>query len=467
MKKLPQEFLDSFENDFGKENLKKYIDSFEKESIKGIRFHKIVPDFCSDLEKIPYFENSYYIDSDQKLGNTVLHQAGFFYIQEPSSMIPVASVNNLDFNNKTVLDLCASPGGKSTQISQLMNGTGILVSNEIDYSRAKTLFSNIERLGIENCVITSESPQNLAKNFQNTFDYIFVDAPCSGEGMFRKDNDAIDEWNASLPVFNHTRQLEILLSADKMLKDGGIIVYSTCTFNTVENEQTVDVFCKECDYKIEKTNQSVLPFTHEGKVINNNNNLIDTRHFFPFIAKGEGQFVAVLKKISSNENQPKKAKNKSLQPTKQEVLLVQKTLNENTNLQVDNYSFFKIQNKICMIKNCDLELENLNVLSVGAIVGEIVKNRLEFHHQFFKVFGKYFSNIINLKLDSEFVKKYMAGEQLDLDKIKCSSDILTCQIQKNGYGILQVDGVNVGGIKVVDNQLKNHYPKALRINNLK
>ena len=120
-----------------------------------------------------------------------------------------------------------------------------------------------------------------------------------------------------------------------------------------------------------------------------------------------------------------------------------------------------------MIKNCNLELENLNVISADAIVGEIVKNRLEFHHQFFKIFGKNFLNIINLKIDSEFIKKYMAGEQLDLEKIKNSSDVISCQIQKNGYGTLKAGGVNVGGIKVVDNQLKNHYPKALRMNNIK
>ena len=476
----PEKFLQSFQQDFGSDFLREYLSKFDESGERGLRVNtlKISPHEFENisnlpLEKIEFFDGAYYLNTSNKLGNSVLHQAGAFYLQEPSSMIPVASVQDLGFQNKTILDLCASPGGKSTQIACLMHGTGLLVSNEIDSKRAETLFSNIERLGITNAVILNETPQNLSKNLSNKFDMIFVDAPCSGEGMFRKDETAILEWNENLKFYNHDRQLEILLEANKMLKQNGILVYSTCTFNTLENETTVHEFSTGFGYEILNVNTKIEPFTHAGLPLFDNIDLMKTRHFFPFSSRGEGQYVAVLKKISPNENMSKTPKKPQSFSVISSLTADYKILSEFVskalqNFDLANFNIVKIGQKYFLVnKNVEVNcFDRLKIKSLGVMFGEIIKNRFEPAHQFFKAFGEYFANKINIKSDSDILKKYLKGEQLSLDEILTSHDTLSTQIVSNAYGVIFASGVSLGGVKVVDNMLKNHYPKGLRINNI-
>ena len=470
---LPQDFLCDFENQFGKDSLAKYIECFEKPSVKGVRFNNLkgnsdlLKDFYQYFEKIPYFENCYYVENEQKLGNSILHQSGAFYVQEPSSMIPVASVKNLDFQNKLVLDLCASPGGKSTQIASLMNNTGLLVSNEINFSRAKVLFSNIERLGIKNCIVLNETPQNLANNFKGIFDYIFVDAPC--EGMFRKDNLAIKEWNSNLKFYNQTRQLEILKYANEMLKSGGTLVYSTCTFNLIENEQVVDSFSKTFNYKIMPVCDDAIKFTVGGKTLNDNWDLANSRHFFPFYAKGEGQFVAVLKKEEQNVFLANSRKQKQLQVQDRELKIIKNFISENlnSNFELSDYLLTKNGEQICILKKQEqtLNLTGIRTICQGVILGEIVKDRLEVHHQFFSAYSTFFKNYIDLNYTSEFLKKFAKGEELTLFEVCESKDLISYCCGQKGYGVIKASGYALGGFKIVDGKLKNAYPKALRVNN--
>ena len=472
---LPQDFLCDFEIQFGKDCLEKYSESFIKPSVKGIRLNnlkgnvELIKDFYDNFEKIPYFPNCFYVENEQKFGNSILHQSGAFYVQEPSSMIPVASVKNMDFNNKLILDLCASPGGKSTQIASLMNNTGLLVSNEINFSRAKVLFSNIERLGIKNCIVTSETPQNLANNFKGVFDYIFVDAPCSGEGMFRKDNLAIKEWNSNLKFFNQTRQMEILKSANEMLKCGGTLVYSTCTFNTIENEQVVNDFSSTFNYEIMPVSEDVACLTFEGKTVDNNTKLKNTRHFFPFFAKGEGQFVAVLKKQQQEFENVVPFKQKQQTITDFELKIIKNFVSDNlnSNFNLNDYWLSKNNGQICILKKGEhtLNLSGLRTICEGVILGEIVKDRLEVHHQFFSAYSSYFKNYIDLKHTSDFLKKYAKGEELTLSLVCESDDVLSYSCGQKGYGTIKASGYALGGFKLVDGKLKNAYPKALRVNN--
>ena len=471
---LPQDFLRDFEKDFGNEDAQKYQQEFSKNAVRGIRFLSFkanpqpVLDSCKlCLKVVPYFDNAFYLLGDEKLGNSILHQCGAIYLQEPSSMVPVASVKNFDFDNKLVLDLCASPGGKTTQIASLMNGSGELVSNEIDTKRAKVLFSNIERLGVKNAVVTNETPQNLARQFVSTFDYIFVDAPCSGEGMFRKDKQAILEWNENLKFYNKDRQLEILHSADKMLKNGGIIVYSTCTYNLVENESVVNDFTKDCGYEILPLEQNILDVTICGKILNGNEELSKTAHFVPYKAMGEGQFVAILKKSGKDDDILKKSQN--LQPKSSDINIIKDFFVQN--LVADSYEKFDIlvnKEKICVLEKQSnlLGVNNVNALTKGVILGEIIKNRLEIHHQFFSAYGGLFKNYVNIKMDSEILKKYALGVELSLDEIRSSSDLICEKNNSNGYGVIMASGYSLGGYKLVDGKLKNHYPKALRINKI-
>lgn len=471
---LPQSFLCDFENNFGTENMQKYIESFNQSSVKGMRLNTLKGDvlcldsFYNSYQSIPYFPNAFYVDSEQKLGNSLLHQCGAIYIQEPSSMIPVASVKGLDFSGKYVLDLCASPGGKTSQIATLMQNSGVLISNEIDHQRAKVLFSNVERLGIKNCIVLNESPQNLSTNFPNTFDYIFVDAPCSGEGMFRKDLEAICQWNENLKFYNQQRQFDILSRANKMLKQNGILIYSTCTFNIVENEQVVDWFCKNFDYEILPVSKDVEQTTIGGINLEGNLHLTKTRHFFPFTSVGEGQFVAVLKKHSENTSIAQTSKHTQQKLTQQEQHLLQDFFgkNLNTEFNLKHFEFYKKENRIYILPkiSTQLNLTNLKVVTWGVLVGEIVKNRLDIHHQFFSAYGSFFKSFVNLNYNSDFLKKYVKGEELDAEKLLASNDVISFNLCPNTMGVIMVSGFSLGGVKIVETKLKNHYPKAFRTN---
>ena len=287
---LPESFSKNMQSLLGND-YPRYIDSLSEKPKRGFRINKNCIDsgevfdkfFNYDNKKLQGFDNLRELLVDDKIGNSVYHHAGMIYIQEPSSMLAVESLQPQNGDN--VLDMCSAPGGKAGQILE-KDKTGVVVCNEIVRQRANILFSNIERQGFKNAIITSKKPEELSEIFVDYFDKILVDAPCSGEGMFRKDPETINEWNEGLPIFNHERQLSILKEADKMLKEGGVLVYSTCTFNLVENEYVVDKFSKTFNYTILPVHKDVLPFTVNGQTVNNNNDLffIVSKIFFIFFS---------------------------------------------------------------------------------------------------------------------------------------------------------------------------------------
>ena len=192
------------------------------------------------LNRVPWTTNGYYYSGNDHPGRHPYHEAGVYYIQEPSAMAPAEYL--MAEPGERILDLCAAPGGKSTQIACSMQGEGLIVCNEIHPARAKILSENIERMGVCNALVTNETPQKLSDNFREYFDRILVDAPCSGEGMFRKNEDACDEWSPENVENCAARQAEILDCAAEMLKPGGRLVYSTCTFAPAENEGSISRF---------------------------------------------------------------------------------------------------------------------------------------------------------------------------------------------------------------------------------
>ena len=263
-------------------------------------------------QKIPYVDNGYYLDFD-KIGNHPYHHAGLIYVQEPAAMAPAECIDiNPDW---CVLDMCAAPGGKSTQLKMKLGENGVLVSNEIIPSRCKILTGNIERLGLSNTVVTCMDTGKLAKTFQNTFDLVMVDAPCSGEGMFRKEEIAISEWSEANVTMCAKRQSEILENAVKTLKNGGFIIYATCTFSLEENEMTIDSFLQNHpEFEIIPVNERVEKVTADGIKFEGCKckNIHFARRFYPHLALGEGQFMAVLhhkgETIESGVNAPPKKK---------------------------------------------------------------------------------------------------------------------------------------------------------------
>lgn len=447
MKQLPLEFQERMKKLLGAE-YEDFLKSYDEKPVRAFRVNtdKIsVADFeklnvFSD-NKIPYVENGFYFDYDG-IGNHPYHHAGMIYVQEPAAMAPVESIE-IESDWK-VLDLCAAPGGKSSQIKNKLGENGVLVSNEIVPSRCKILTGNIERMGFKNAVTVCMNSQKIAKEFPQTFDMIMVDAPCSGEGMFRKDDTAISEWSVENVKMCAERQAEILDCAAKMLKSGGSIVYSTCTFSLEENEMTVDAFLlRHPDFELAEVSDRVRENTADGISFDGCkcDNIHYTRRCYPHKTKGEGQFVAVLHNtgeidtidISTSLNREKPSK----------ILL---DFLDDVLISYDDKNVF-MYNGNPVYFGADFAVKK--AFSYGVTIGEIRKNYVQPHHQFFMAMGKDFKRKIELSADSDEIKKYLHGEEFAVD----------CP---NGWAAVLIDGCTVGGAKVSNGTAKNHYPKGLR-----
>lgn len=448
MKALPEEYIARMKAMLGDE-YGEYQKALSLTPVKGFRvntekisledFQKINP---FGNEKIPYVENGYYLGYE-KAGNHPYHHAGMIYIQEPGAMAPAECVEiQPDWK---ILDMCAAPGGKSTQLKSKLGENGVLVSNEIIASRCKILTGNIERLGLKNTVTTCLDTNKLAKLFPDCFDLIMVDAPCSGEGMFRKEEIAIDEWSTQNVESCARRQNEILENAAACLKGGGYIIYATCTFSLDENEKTVDEFLKSHpDFELVPVNESVRAHTADGICFDGCTckNIRDARRFYPHKARGEGQFMAVLHNTAEPTTKyTQKAKavkiDKSVFDFLDSVLIAYDK--EGVTLYNGKPVYF----------TTDFSVPDGAAFSCGVTIGEIRKGYIQPHHQFFTAMGKAFKRKIELSADSTEIKKYLHGEEIETD----------CE---NGWAVVTVDGCSIGGAKVSAGRAKNHYPKGLR-----
>lgn len=450
MKNLPIEFTERMQKLLGDE-FENFISAVNGTPVKGFRVNtdKIsLEDFekinVFGKEKIPYVENGFYLDFD-KAGNHPYHHAGMIYIQEPGAMAPAECVEIEE--GWKILDMCAAPGGKSTQLRNKLGENGLLVSNEIVPSRCKILTGNIERLGLKNCVTTCMDTSRLAKTFPETFDLIMVDAPCSGEGMFRKDDTAIAEWSEGNVKMCAERQAEILENAVKCLKDGGYIVYATCTFSLEENEMAVASFLeKHPEFEIIPVKEEVKNSTSDGIFYDGCTceNIHFARRFYPHKAKGEGQFMAVL----HNKNQYVEAKKKTVSKAEK----IDRTVYDFLDTTLNSYHKEKVimYNGNPVYFTPDFEVKKGTAFSCGVTIGEVAKNYVKPHHQFFMAMGENFKRKIELFPDSEEMKKYLRGEEFET----------TCE---NGWAVVMTDGCAVGGVKVSSGKAKNHYPKGLRI----
>lgn len=449
MKNLPLEFTQrmkgllgeeypQFEKALREEPQKAFRVNTEKISVEG--FSEINP---FGQEKIPYCDTGFYLNYE-KIGNHPYHHAGLIYVQEPAAMVP-AECLEIEPDWK-ILDMCAAPGGKSSQLKNKLGENGVLVSNEIVSSRCKILTGNIERLGLKNTVTTCMDTKRLGEVFPKTFDMIMVDAPCSGEGMFRKEENAITEWSLENVEKCAVRQKGILENAVKCLKDGGYIVYSTCTFSLEENEMMVDKFLSSHpDFEIVKVKEEVMKNTVDGIFFDGCNckNISYSRRCYPHKTKGEGQFAAVL----HNKNQafPDFKSNQKFEKADKLVFefldgVLEEYNTENVIMYNGNPVYF----------TPDFKVNKGAAFSCGVTIGEIRKGYIQPHHQLFMALGDKFKRKINLYSDSQEVKKYLHGEEIE---VSCD----------NGWAAVLVDGCTLGGAKVVNGTAKNHYPKGLRI----
>ncbi len=403
------------------------------------KFEALMKREGTELKKAPFSPVGYYIEDKSSLsGKHPLHHAGAIYFQEPSAMS--AATLLCPEKGEKVLDLCAAPGGKSTQLAAYLDGEGLLWCNEYVRSRANILLSNIERCGIENAVVSSCEPEVLCAALEGYFDKVLVDAPCSGEGMFRRDKNAYQEWSPEHSDACALRQLKILESAKKALRAGGILVYSTCTFSKAENEDVIEKFLEgNPDFELLTCDENFGRVALDGK----------SARIFPMDG-GEGHFAAELKKISGES----KGCIEALKPCdKRKLPDFVREFFEETFCTSDMLERAFLQgDKLYIIPEGCPDIKGLGVLRAGVFAGEIKKNYFEPQHALFM--SQKSENIkkkIDLSIDDVRVEKFLHGEEID------------AQENIKGYAAVCVEGIVTGFGKVSNSRLKNKYPKGLRI----
>ena len=447
MKQLPEAFVQRMKGLLGAE-YEAYEASFQSPAVRAFRVNtnKIsLADFEAinifSKEKIPYVETGWYLEYD-KIGNHPAHHAGMLYVQDPGAMAPAEC---LDIRpDWRILDMCAAPGGKSSQLRNKLGEEGILVSNEIIASRCRILTGNMERLGFRNTVTTCMAPAKLCKIFPQTFDLVMVDAPCSGEGMFRKDENAIDEWSVENVLHCAERQKDILESAAAAVKDGGYIIYATCTFSLEEDEMVVDHFlANHPEFELLPVKEAVRAATADGVAFPGCRceTIREARRFYPHKSRGEGQFMAVLHSKSAAPDQG------GVSPRKAEKL--DKTVTDFLDDVLTDYdkSHVTMYNGNPVYFTPDMNIPKGAAFSCGVTIGEVRKNYIQPHPQFFMAMGPRFRR--KVELTGEDLERYLHGEEISVDA-------------PNGWAVVMTNCCSLGGVKVVNGRAKNHYPKGLR-----
>ena len=403
----------------------------------------------SSDKKVSWANEAYYFDENVRPGKHPYHEMGLYYIQEPSAMSAAALLAPKP--GMRVLDLCAAPGGKSTQLATYLGDSGLLVSNEINTQRSRILSQNIERMGIKNAIVTNEDSFVLASHFPGFFNAIQVDAPCSGEGMFRKLPEAIEQWSVENVAICAARQKEILDNAAVMLKPGGTIVYSTCTFSKEENEDVIEYFLeKHPDFTLE-----------------------EMERFWPHKVDGEGHFVAKLvrrgsvdtgfksdrqtKKIKNNKNRKNETKSAL---TKENMKLLSEFLDETISddmaALIKNSRLVMFGEQLYRLPDMGVDIKGLKVQRAGLHIGEFKKQRFEPSHSLALALKlSEAKNVVKLTCDNPQTIGFFNGQSVML------SDEQAAECKK-GWALVCVDGYPAGWGKVNGTQVKNHYPKGLR-----
>ncbi|MGN0978974.1 MAG: RsmB/NOP family class I SAM-dependent RNA methyltransferase [Candidatus Avoscillospira sp.] len=448
---LPPLFLERMEALLGPE-YEEFLASYDRPRNVGLRINPLKTDSVPDLSAfgltpVPWAEHGFYYDIETRPGLSPYHEAGLYYLQEPSAMAPAGLLDVRP--GMRVLDLCAAPGGKTTQLAAALRGRGLLVCNEINPKRAKILARNIERLGIANALVLNEHPQKLEERFEGWFDRILVDAPCSGEGMFRKEEAAVTDWSPETVDMCARRQLEILRSAARMLAPGGRLVYSTCTFAPQENEGVISRFLEtEPDFSVANAD---APWFMPGRpdwIEDPAPGIEHTFRLWPHKLHGEGHFAAILEKnpdapVGAATSRPYGSPGGRLVAAPTDLMEFCKE----TGAALPEGRLLAFGQSLFWVPEETPDLKGLKVLRPGLELGEILKNRFEPAHAW-ALWLKTAHSTVDFPADSPEIAAYLRGE--------------TISGQAKGWTLLTVDGLSLGWVKGSGGILKNHFPKALR-----
>lgn len=466
---LPEAFLKKMETLLGEE-CEAFVRSYDTERVQGLRFNTLKGDLagmeeeCRErfgLKKVPWCREGYYYDQETRPGKHPYHEAGLYYIQEPSAM---AVTELLDPQpGERILDLCAAPGGKTTHIAERLAGKGLLVSNEIHPARAKVLSQNVERLGIRNAVVTNEDSGRLISYFPEFFDRIVVDAPCSGEGMFRKDEQARREWSEANVKLCAVRQQEILDNAARMLKPGGRMVYSTCTFSPEEDEDGIAAFLeRHPEFSVERV--QCLEGLSPGRAAWSHREcpeLADTFRIWPHLAEGEGHYLAVLKRSEETEG------NLEAEPGREEKRRQKMPKYWKDKAGIRTYAEFEQETVRGSFAGDSLilfgeqlyrippempDFAGMKVLRPGLHLGTFKKNRFEPSHALALALkpGEVL-RACQLPAEGVEIRSYLGG------------NTLAAEPSQKGWVLVCAGRYSIGWAKAASGVLKNHYPKGLRI----
>ena len=471
---LPEKFLERMQNMLGEE-YPAFLESLSGKRYRALRLNPLKTRIQEGKEKLPFTlspvpwtKNGFYYEEEEQPGKHPYHEAGLYYIQEPSAMAPVPCLMEERTSAATiperqeepatpgrVLDLCAAPGGKSTQIAEYMRGRGMLITNEIHPQRAKILSENIERMGISNAIVLNETPESLSKRFIAFFDRILVDAPCSGEGMFRKNDNAGEEWSEENVAFCAERQDGILDCAATMLKPGGRLVYSTCTFAPAEDEGSVSRFLEtHPDFCLEKEER-----------------------LMPHKIKGEGHFLAVLHREGGQLSSAATAgteKSLTLKDCREFLDFAKEALTIPAEELTAGKILLRFGEQLYLAPAETPSLRGLKVLRPGLHLGTVKKNRFEPSHALALFLKKeQVVHAVNLACDGTAVRKYLEGQTLTIGegcdvemahiitRGRMAAEQADVSLPK-GWCLVCVDGYSLGWGKAAGAVLKNHYPKGLR-----
>lgn len=446
---LPQDFIDRTQPLLG-DGWSDFVEALQLNAPTSIRVNtsKLQKEVDTNLSKVPWCTNGYYLEKRPQFTFDPLLHTGAFYVQEASSMFLEQAVKQLISGDVRSLDLCAAPGGKSTLLSSLLSPNSLLVSNEIVRSRAYVLAENLMKWGNPNHVVTNNKPEDYS-DLKHFFDVILVDAPCSGEGMFRKDPQSITEWSADNVLLCAQRQKDIISSIWNTLKPGGFLFYSTCTYNREENENLVTWITEEYDASIIE-----LDVPADWGVTESEVNGKSTYHFYPHKTKGEGFFFAVIQKGKDEEIDSRIFRPKKDKRSKKEVPIPQEYksfLDEG-----DNFILFESQGSINAFpkeKYSDLQILNqcLKVVSQGVCMGQIK--------------GKDFIPNQSLALSNSLNKS--AFERYDVDWNTAisylRSEAIVLPNCAKGYVLLTYKNSPLGFVKNLGNRANNLYPNEWRI----